>query len=147
MRTNSKAWKLPVVAALAAAVLTGGCSPQMKKAGYVGGAVLLVGGVVARTDAESSDHELEDLGPMLAKYYFGTAAAITGAIVIIAALVSPSESKAPAVSTSPVPPPSTQPPATQPPAMSGTPRALVLPPKRVRSPALSMRGASSSSLR
>jgi len=144
-------WKVSVVAVLGAAVLAGGCSPQMKTAGYVGGTTLLLGGVAARMDAEYGDHHgFEDLGLVLGEYYFGTAAAITGAFIVIAALASPSESKDPAAAPPPAPLPTSSlvpPPSGSPSPPSGSPSARLEPPVQLQGQALSMRGPSSPAFR
>lgn len=144
-----------MVSVVAVAALLGGvgaCAPSAKPVGYIGGTALLAVGTalmatpMASSGGDASDpvtgavDAVGDIGGAIAQVTFGFALAVTGAVVLIAALASPGESAASTVPAGPPPPalgPWRQPPPSRSPsAPSGSPLAAS------SSGALSMRGGS-----
>ncbi len=108
---------MSVAAAVAAAVLAGACTPRMKPAGYVAGSMLAAVGTGLLVHAASHDCSLptsegpEDWGfdPFCAiaaagEGTIGTMLGISGLVVLLVAVASPSEPDASSSSRIVVPP-------------------------------------------
>jgi hypothetical protein len=155
-------WMVSVVAIAALLGGVGACAPSAKPVGYAGGASLLVLGTammaapMATAGGDASDPVSAGVGLVGdaaaggAQVAFGFAAAVTGAVILIAALASPGESAAATAPTGPSPdaakprvspygPWPQPPPSRSPSAPSGSPLAGS-PLAPASSGALSMRG-------
>lgn len=159
---NKSMGSVVAIAALLGGV--GACAPSAKPVGYIaGGSLLVLGTAMMVTPAMSSSSEAHDpvsagvglVGDAAAagaQIAFGFAAALTGAVVLIAALASPGESASDAAPAAPALEPAKPhvdtygpwpqpPPSRSPSAPSGSPLASS-PLSPAPSGALSMRGGS-----